>query len=208
MLERAQRQSALDALHLAGRAVAEPGDAAPGDLAVVMGERRFVGKINLRADPANADAMAAVRGVLGFDPPTEPNTVAGGEGVCALWLGPDEWLLTAPGGEDAGLLARLDGALAGHHASVVDVSDARTVIVLRGARARDVLAKGCGLDLHPRRFRPGRCAQTALARASILVHQTGPEPAYDIYVDRSFAQYLWTWLEDAAAEFGFVVVEA
>lgn len=205
MPERAQRQSALDPLHLAGRAVPESDDAAVAD--VVMGERRFAGKINLCADPANGDAMAAARGELGFDLPTKANTVAGGEGVCALWLGPNEWLITTSGSEAAGLLVRLNGALAGHHASAVDVSDARTVIALRGARARDVLAKGCGLDLHPRQFRPGHCAQTALARAGVLIHQTDAEPAYDIYVDRSFAQYLWTWLEDAAAEFGFVVVE-
>ncbi len=202
MLERAQRQSALDPLHLASRAVSES-----DGMDVALGERRFGGKINLRLDPTDHDAMAAARGELGFGLPTEPNTVAGGEGVCALWLGPDEWLVTTAGGEEAGLMARLNGALAGHHASVVDVSDARTVIVLRGERARDVLAKGCGLDLHPRVFKPGRCAQTALARASILIHQTSEDPAYDIYVDRSFAQYLWTWLEDAAAEFGFVVGE-
>ncbi len=202
MPERVQRQSALDPLHLAGRAVPE----ADG-VAVVMAERRFVGKINLRVEPTNRDAMTAARGVLGFELPTEANTVAGGEGVCALWLGPDEWLITAAVTEAAGLLARLGGALAGHHASAVEVSDARTVIVLRGARARDVLAKGCGLDLHPRQFRPGRCAQTALARAGVLIHQTVAEPAYDIYVERSFAQYLWTWLEDAAAEYGFVIVE-
>ena len=59
----------------------------------------------------------------------------------------------------------------------------------------------------PRQFRPGRCAQTGLARAGVLIHQTGAEPAYDIYVDRSFAEYLWTWLEDAAAEFGFAIIE-
>ena len=202
MPERAQRQSALDALHLAGRAVAQPGDAA-----AVLGERRFVTMINLRADPADAAALAAVRGEVGFDLPTEPNTVTRGETVSALWLGPDEWLITTSGGEDDGLLACLRSVLAGHHASAVDVSDARSVIVLRRARARDVLAKGCGLDLHPRQFQTGRCAQTGLARASVLIHQTGAEPAYDIYVDRSFAEYLWTWLEDAAAEFGFVVVE-
>ena len=203
MPDRAQRQSALDALHLASRAGAEAGDAA-----VVLGERRFVRQINLRADPADAEGMAPVHGEIGFDLPTDPNTVASGEGTCALWLGPDEWLITAPGGKDDGLAGRLNGVLAGHHASAVDVSDARTVIVLRGARARDVLAKGCGLDLHPRQFRPGRCAQTGLARAFVLIHQTSGAPAYDIYVDRSFAEYLWTWLEDAATEFGFVVVEA
>lgn len=61
MLERGQRQSALDPLHLTGRAVANRKDAAPDAAAVVLGERRFVGKINLRADPANADAMTAAR---------------------------------------------------------------------------------------------------------------------------------------------------
>ena len=202
MPDGAQRQSALDALHLAARAVAGPGVAA-----VVLGERRFVRQINLRADPADAAGMAAVSGEIGLDLPTEPNTVASGEGTCALWLGPDEWLITEPGGKDDGLAGRLNGALAGQHASAVDVSDARTVIVLRGARARDVLAKGCSLDLHPREFRPGRCAQTGLARATVLIHQTGAEPAYDIYVDSTFAEYLWTWLEDAAAEFGLVSVE-
>ena len=202
MVERAQRQTALEPLHLPGRAVADPGGAA-----VVMGERRLVGKINLRADPANGAAMAAVRSEIGFDLPTAPNTAASAGGICALWLGPDEWLVTTLGREDATLLARLSGGLAGYHAAAVDVGDARTVIALRGARARDVLAKGCGLDLHPRVFEPGRCAQTGLARAGVLIHQTGAEPAYDIYVDRSFAEYLWTWLEDAAAEFGFAIVE-
>ena len=202
MPERVQRQSALDPLHLAGRAVPEAVGAE-----VVMAERRFVGMINLRVEPTNRDAMTAARGELGFGLPSEPNTVTSGEAVCALWFGPDEWLVTTPATEDARLLARLENALAGHHASAVDVSDARTVIVLRGARARDVLAKGCSLDLHPRQFSPGHCAQTALARAGVLIHQTDDEPAYDIYVDRSFAQYLWTWLEDAAAEYGFVVVE-
>ncbi len=202
MLDRAHRQTALEPLHLPGRAVADPGSAA-----VVMGERRLVGKINLRADPGTRAAMEAVRSEIGFDLPTTPNTTASRDDICALWLGPDEWLLTTPGREDAALFARLGGGLAGHHAAAVDVSDARSVLLLRGARARDVLAKGCSLDLHPRQFRPGHCAQTGLARAGVLIHQTGEEPAYDIYVDRSFAEYLWMWLEDAAAEFGFAIVE-
>jgi sarcosine oxidase subunit gamma len=48
----------------------------------------------------------------------------------------------------------------------VDVSASRAVIELAGAQARAVLAKGCGLDLHPRSFTAGRCAQTVLARAA------------------------------------------
>jgi sarcosine oxidase subunit gamma len=115
--------------------------------------------------------------------------VAGSGDRTALWLGPDEWLLVGPGPEpQAG--------------TVVDVSANRTTIELSGAKARDVLMKGCSLDLHPRAFGPSRCAQTALARTAIVLHQTTDEPAYRILVRCSFAEYLAEWLMDAASEFG------
>jgi sarcosine oxidase subunit gamma len=88
---------------------------------------------------------------------------------------------------------------------VVDVSDSRAVITLSGPRALDVLAKGCPLDLHPRVFSPGRCAQSLLAKAHVLLHRVDDAPTFEIYVHRSFADYLWTWLEDAAAEYGMAV---
>jgi sarcosine oxidase gamma subunit len=30
-------------------------------------------------------------------------------------------------------------------------------------------------------------------------------PTFDIYVARSFAEYLWAWLEDAGGEYGVAV---
>ena len=48
-------------------------------------------------------------------------------------------------------------------------------------------------------------AQSKFARCHVLLHQTDDAPAYDLYVQRSFARYLWSWLEDAAAEFGVSV---
>ncbi len=39
------------------------------------------------------------------------------------------------------------------------------------------------------------------------VVQAGAEgPIFDIYVVRSFAEYLWAWLEDAGREYGVRVV--
>ena len=35
--------------------------------------------------------------------------------------------------------------------------------------------KGCSLDLHPRSFRPGQCAQTLLARGGIILPDTAKE---------------------------------
>ena len=44
-----------------------------------------------------------------------------------------------------------------------------------------------------------------MAKAGALIHQTG-EDVYELYVLRSFADYLWRWLEDAAAEYRVVVL--
>ena len=90
----------------------------------------------------------------------------------------------------------------GAHAAVIDLSESRAVIAVSGVRARDLLSKGCTLDLHPRAFPVGTCAQTVLARASVLVHLVDDTPTFEITILRSFADYLWTWLADAAREYG------
>jgi sarcosine oxidase subunit gamma len=205
MAEHYLRQSGLVHLHLA-TATATGGD---GDAGVRLGEKPFLGQLNLRgAGKAWRDAIAKP---LGFALPSQPNTVAGNDdlekGPRALWLGPDEWLVvTAPEAEDA-LAGELEKAIGKRHASVVSVGEGRSVITIAGAEARRVLAKGCSLDLHPRVFAPGQCAQSVLAQATVIVHQTTDEPAFDIYVARSFAGYLWEWLVDASLEVGYQIVE-
>ncbi len=200
------RQGVLDHLHLDARAADDPGGAGAADAGVVLCERRFIGKINLRGRPTQR-FRAAVKSALGVEPPVAPNTATGAGDVTVLWLGPDEWLaVTAPGAETKTAHA-LERALGALHCAVTAVGEGRAVIGLSGRNALDVLMKGCPLDVHPRVFAPGRCAQSTYAKALILLHQTGDEPAYDIYVERSFADYLWTWLEDAAQEYGLAVVK-
>jgi sarcosine oxidase subunit gamma len=155
--------------------------------------------------------MAAVGRTLDLLLPTEPNTTADRGDLTALWLGPDAWLLTCPPGDFAALTGSLRAALADVHAAITDVSDGRVALRLAGPNARDVLAKGCPLDLHPRAFATGSCAQSLLAKASVLIHLPNDDaqrgPTFDLYVARSFAHYLFAWLEDAGREYG-VQVEA
>jgi len=115
-----------------------------------------------------------------------------------LWLGPDWYLVVDSPGTD--LEAGLEAELRGGSATAVDVSAARTVLNLAGPHARAVLEHGCALDLHPRAFGPGRCAQTNLAKAQVLIHQLGPEE-YRVFVRSSFADYLASWLLDAMVEY-------
>ena len=173
-----------------------------GDGALEVAERAFVGKINLRGDPAVDGFLAAAGSALGVAPPTEPNTLAEAGEVRVFWLGPDEWLVVTPPEKEAALARALEDALGDIHAAVTVVSDQRTVIAIGGGKAREVLEKLCPLDIHPNAFVPGSAAQTHIAHLAVLIHQRDEAPSYDIYLDRTHAEHLWRSLEDAAWEYG------
>ncbi len=157
---------------------------------VALGELRFAEQIGVRVRPPVAAYLA------GVPLPLQPNRVASMRLVRTLWLGPDEWLVTAPD-----LRGRLTRALLSRQATVTDLSASRAVIEITGRRARALLEKGCGLDFHPRAFGPGCCAQTLFAKLPVILDQTSAAPAYRLFVRRSSARWLAEWLIDAALEF-------
>ncbi len=171
----------------------------------VLTERPPHGQLNLRGDPARPAFLDGVRRALGFDLPLDPNTTADADDLAALWLGPDEWLILTPNDRTAEVAGRLRAEFRAEFAAITDVSAASVVIRLTGPRVRDVLAAGCPLDLHPRAFHVGRCAQTILAKATATIVQVDDAPTFDLFVRRSFADYVARWLEDAGREFDLVV---
>ncbi len=122
-----------------------------------------------------------------------------------IGFAPGQWLAVGEGPSTAGLVSRLNAELAGL-ASVVDLSSAKAVIRLSGPRARDVLAKGCPLDLHERSFAPGNAATTLVAQIGCTVRQVDANPTYDLLVPSSFAESFYAWLTASAAEYGYEVV--
>ena len=174
--------------------------------AVIISERPFLGHLNLRGDPEDSGFTSAAAAALGFGLPMEPNTVAAKGALLALWLGPDEWLVVTPPTAQTLLLDSLEAALHGMHVAVTDVTGGQTVITLSGPRARDILAKGCPLDLHPGVFKPADCAQTLVAKANVTIRCVDDSPSFELIVRRSFAEYTALWLHDAALEYGAAVV--
>ncbi|WP_084144618.1 sarcosine oxidase subunit gamma [Amycolatopsis jejuensis] len=157
--------------------------------AVLAEERPFLSQLNLRVR-AGHEVVADVLGV----PLPEPCTFAAGAGD-VLWLGPDEYLvIDAPEGTEAALR---EAVAVG---AVTDVSAQRTAVHLAGPAARDVLAHGCAIDLHPSVSPPGTCVQTLFARTGIIlmVREAGE---YTVLVRQSFAPYFAAWLADAAVEY-------
>jgi sarcosine oxidase, subunit gamma len=160
----------------------------------------FTAMIDLRIEPADP-AAADVGSHLGVDLPTTPSTWIEAGDTRVIWLGPDEWLVTNRSQTPQELEAGLRDAVGGRGA-VVDVSAQRTTLRLTGEHARDVLAAGCAIDLHPSVFRRGAAAQTLLGLTGVVLlalDDTGN--SYHILVRSSFATYLARWLLDAAIEY-------
>lgn len=165
-------------------------------------EEPFVTMVDLWVDPAAAGGAQAAK-VLGLTSlPTTPGTCVQGGDSTVIWFGPQEWLVTSTQRGGEALEAELHEAAAATGGAAVDVSAQRTTVRLRGAHARDVLAKGCALDLHPRVFGPGAAAQTMLALAAVvLIPLDDNGTDYRIIVRSSFAGYLADWLIDAVEEY-------
>ena len=202
------RQSPLAHLHLEAR---NPLGGASPDAGVLISELKHRTQITVRGQSTDPAFMQGIKKALGFALPTQACTAAGkADGLHILWMGPDEWLVVAPPENEPLIMEKLIKALEGLDAALVDVSESRTVIQLSGQQARAVLNKGCSIDLHPRTFTPGQVVNTLLARAHITLHQTATQkstrfPTYDIYVHRSYAEYMWSWIEDASREYGLEI---
>jgi heterotetrameric sarcosine oxidase gamma subunit len=128
---------------------------------------------------------------------------AGMPGVRLLQVGPGRWLVVDRRDQLEGLTASLAGA-ADSGFVVTDLSQARTVLRIAGRKARDVLAKGCALDLHPGVFPVGSCAATSIAGLAAVLVAVNGVPTYDLQVARTYGQYIWEWICEAAAEYGYI----
>lgn len=159
-------------------------------------ERPFLGQINLRGDAADNLFADCIARIVGLALPLNPNTVRDSDERTVCWLGPSEWLIVCPADDERVLGNQLREGLRSQFASVVEIGGGQTVFCLEGEGARELLARGCPLDLHPRVFTVGQCAQTHVAKAPALLRPI--VGAIELVVRRSFADYLWQWLEAVA----------
>jgi sarcosine oxidase subunit gamma len=163
---------------------------------VVLADRSLRGKFVLHGKPDDPALQEAATAAFALTLPPV-NKAAEADGRTLAWLGPREWLALCPADQETAAAAALRAAGVSH----VSVGHGRALISLSGSDARDLLRKATSLDVHPRNFAPGDCAQTRLARLAVLLIPREPPAGFDILCDRGFAEYLWLWFKDAAREF-------
>jgi sarcosine oxidase, subunit gamma len=134
--------------------------------------------------------------------PSTPAAALGGGGhFRALHLAPGEWLVVSKYLSGSALRERLECDSHERCMATIDLSQGLAVLLIAGSATREVLAKSCGLDLHPQRFTAGQCTRTRLAKLSVIIECTDSTPQFELYVGRSYSTYLLRWLSDAAAEY-------
>ena len=170
---------------------------------VVLRHKQLLGHLTLRGDGHDPAFAGAVHKALGMELPSALKVVYNGDSSLQ-WLGPDEWLLIVPSGEELAAEQKLREALAGLHISVVNVSGGQSLLELTGANVRDLLMKSTSYDVHPSSFPVGKAIGTVFAKSQLVIRRAD-EDTWELVIRRSFADYWWLWLQDASAEFGLEI---
>jgi sarcosine oxidase subunit gamma len=177
-----------------------PEEAAEGR--VVLSEWRAASILQVQAWPDSLDrVLGIVTGLTDVRTP-EPGGAAHASGLTLAAVAPGRFLVSSDLDD---LVTRFEAALTIADAAMSDLSHGRTILLLEGEAAPELLQSCVQIDLDPSVFRPGRVAQTMIHHIDVLiVRQT--ETSFQLWVLRSFAQSLAEWLLDAGKGLGATLV--
>ncbi|WP_191601766.1 sarcosine oxidase subunit gamma [Marinomonas algicola] len=170
---------------------------------VHLREHKLLCHLTLRCNANDEKQKAAVENVLGVALPLSPLTSVEKGAYSIRWLSPDEWLILIPGLEAFDIETKFRAEMPGHY-SLVNSSGGSTVLELSGENVIDVLKKSVSVDLHSRVFPVGKVVSTTFAKSTAIIRRKG-EHSFELIIRRSFADYIWLWLQDASREFGLVI---
>lgn len=156
-----------------------------------------------------ASLARCVEASYGIALPQGPGRASAGD-FAFLGIAPGAWFAIHQHGSN-GFSHELRTKLA-DFASVSDQTDGQAVLHLSGERVLDALAKGVAVDLHPRTFRVGDVAVTAVAHIGVtlwrLKDNADGGPVFEVAINRSLARGFWHWLAASSAEFGLAIARS
>ena len=191
-------QSPLHLFGLPPRAV--PMDSRAG---VWANEMPLAGFISVRGEIGNPAFLDATAKALGLSLPTEPCTIVSTGSTSALWMSPDEWMIIVPRERVPVLTKALTDGLSGIRSQVVDNSGGYTQVVILGRNARDVLSHCTVYDID--HLGENRIVGTTFGKSSVYLRKHGE--GYCLLLRRSFADYIWRYLDRGALPYGFGIAK-
>jgi heterotetrameric sarcosine oxidase gamma subunit len=151
--------------------------------------------LRLQLGVRSQKTVASLR-IAGRPMPVAMNSWSGDDPVF-MRIAPDTWLVESALHEASDLIPAVRAGCGRRSFAVTEVSDALVTIAVEGSLAAALLARGCGLDVSAESFSNSACARTRLAQLPVVVRRVNSE-RFECLVDRSAAQWLYDWMEDAA----------
>ena len=168
-----------------------------------MKEKTPIAKINLRGNLNNIEFVTNAEKILEMPLPKGVGDTSAKEKITLLWLGPNEWLLVSNFeiAKETNIYeleqVLFDGISKPNLGAVTNVTDHFTIFSLSGTNIFKILCKGCPYDFESKNFSDNKAVRTIINHIDVTIHRKNKNNI-DLYVRRSFANYLWNWLKDSA----------
>ena len=167
-----------------------------------MKEVKPIMKLNIRG--RKREFISAIGKSLNILLPTEANTSTQSDKLTALWLSPDEWMIFSNEPIDENSNDYETEKLLNNNISklnlgaVTDVTDQFVMINLKGDKIYDLFQTGSPYNFDIFQSKKGVVIQTILAKVDVIV-QNQNKSEVNLFVRRSFAQHLFSWMNDSAS---------
>ena len=159
-------------------------------------------KLNLRGK--KREFFTTVGKNLNMILPTEANTSTTSDKLTAIWLSPDEWMivsneLVSKDTNKYELYEMLFNSISKTNlGAVIDVTDQFVQLELKGKNIYEIFSAGCPFNFNEFKEKIGSTTQTVLNHIDVILHHK-EENVVNLFVRRSFAEHLWSWIEDSAS---------
>ena len=159
-------------------------------------------KLNLRGK--KREFFTTVGKNLNMILPTEANTSTTSDKLTAIWLSPDEWMIVSnelvnKENDKYELNEILFNSISKTNlGAVIDVTDQFVQLELKGKNIYEIFSAGCPFNFNEFKEKIGATTQTVLNHIDVILHHK-EENVVNLFVRRSFAEHLWSWIEDSAS---------
>ena len=156
-------------------------------------------KINLRGK--KREFFTNIGKKLNMILPTEANTSTTSDKLTAIWLSPDEWMvvsneLVSKDTNKYELQEMLFNSISKTTlGAVVDVTDQFVQLELKGKNIYEIFSAGSPFNFNEFKEKKGSTTQTVLNHIDVILHHKD-ENIVNLFVRRSFAEHLYSWIED------------
>tara|TARA_Y100000590_G_scaffold184605_1_gene210388 strand:+ start:1194 stop:1787 length:594 start_codon:yes stop_codon:yes gene_type:complete len=134
-----------------------------------------------------------------LDLPLESPKVTTNKETRILWNAPRTWLIIS---SKKNIVSSIKDKCDNENFAVTDISHSRAVIQIKGLQAKEVLKKGCPININE--IQVNNCAGTIFNGINIVVDFVNNNPdTFNLLALRSFGETFYHHITDAALEFGY-----